>query len=130
MIKAKEHLTVFTMVLYPMTKTTGISPYFIMKKIINGKMYNTETATELGEFWNGLSASDFRNLSETLYRKKNGEFFLYGQGGAMTEYSQPVGDMTGGGEKIIPFTEEQARHWAEEKLDADEYIEIFGEPEE
>lgn len=52
-----------------------------MKKIINGKMYNTETATELGDFWNGLSTSDFRNLSETLYRKKNGEFFLYGQGG-------------------------------------------------
>lgn len=56
-----------------------------MKKIINGKMYNTETATELGNFWNGLSTNDFRNLSETLYRKKNGEFFLYGQGGAMTE---------------------------------------------
>lgn len=101
-----------------------------MKKIINGKLYNTETATELGDFWNGLSTSDFRNLSETLYRKKNGEFFLYGQGGAMTEYSQPVGDMTGGGEKIIPFTEEQARNWAEKRLDADEYIEIFGEPEE
>ena len=101
-----------------------------MKKIINGRMYNTETATELGNFWNGLSASDFRYLSETLYRKKNGEFFLYGEGGAMTEYSQPDGDMTGGGEKIIPLTEEQAKHWAEEKLDADTYIEIFGEPEE
>jgi hypothetical protein len=102
-----------------------------MKKIINGKMYNTETATELGEFWNGLSASDFRNLSETLYRKKNGEFFLYGQGGAMTKYSHPVGNnMSHGGEEIIPLTEEQAKHWAEEKLDADEYIEIFGEPEE
>ena len=25
MIKAKEHLTVFTMVLYPMTKVTGIT---------------------------------------------------------------------------------------------------------
>lgn len=43
-----------------------------MKKIINGKMYNTETATKLGDFWNGLSKSDFRQLSETLYRKKNG----------------------------------------------------------
>lgn len=29
-----------------------------MKKIINGKMYNTETATKLGDFWNGLSKSD------------------------------------------------------------------------
>ena len=103
---------------------------FKIKKIINGKMYNTETATELGEFWNGLSTNDFRNLSETLYRKKSGEFFLYGQGGAMTEYSRPVGNMTCGGEKIIPFTEEQAKRWAEERLNANEYIEIFGEPEE
>ena len=51
-----------------------------MKKIINCKMYSTETAAELGEFWNGLSTNDSRNLSETLYRKKNGEFFLYGKG--------------------------------------------------
>ena len=32
--------------------------------------------------------------------------------------------------KLIPLTEEQARNWAEKRLDADEYIEIFGEPEE
>lgn len=101
-----------------------------MKKIINGRMYNTETATELGNFWNGLSASDFGYLSETLYRKKNGEFFLYGDGGAMTKYSYVVGNESCGGEEIIPLTEEQAKHWAEEKLDADTYIEIFGEPEE
>ena len=113
-----------------MVKTTGISPYFIMKKIIDGRMYNTETATELGNFWNGLSARNFRYLSETLYRKKNGEFFLYGEGGAMTKYSQLFGNMSCGGEEIIPLTDEQAKHWAEKKLDADEYIEIFGEPEE
>ena len=31
MIKAKEHLTVFTMVLYPMTKVTGITTYSSIK---------------------------------------------------------------------------------------------------
>ena len=116
--------------MYRKLKKQKENEVFKMKKIIDGKMYNTETATELGEFWNGLSTNDFSNLSETLYRKKNGEFFLYGQGGAMTEYSQPVGDMAGGGEKIIPFTKEQARNWAEERLGTDEYIKIFGEPEE
>ena len=101
-----------------------------MKKIIDGRMYNTETATELGDFWNGLGASDFNSLSETLYRKKNGEFFLYGEGGAMSKYSQLFGNESCGGEEIIPLTEEQAKHWAEKNLDADKYIEIFGEPEE
>jgi hypothetical protein len=102
-----------------------------MKKIIDGRLYNTETATELGDFWNGLGVNDFNSLSETLYRKKNGELFLYVQGGAMTEYSHPLGNnMYCSGEEIIPFTEEQARDWAEVRLDADEYIKIFGEPEE
>ena len=30
-----------------------------MKKIINGILYNTETAKELAEWSNGLSSSDF-----------------------------------------------------------------------
>ena len=62
-----------------------------MKQIINGKTYNTETATELGHYWNGLSDSDFRHISESLYRTKNGRYFLAGEGGPMTRYSHPVG---------------------------------------
>ncbi len=49
----------------------------IMKKIINGKRYDTETAKLIGS--DGYSnPSDFNYWSEDLYQKKTGEFFLYG----------------------------------------------------
>lgn len=101
-----------------------------MKRIIDGKTYSTETAQKLGEWWNGLSDSDFRHISESLYRTKNGRYFLAGEGGPMTRYSHPVGDMTGGGEGIIPLSESEAREWMERHGDFPEYVAAFGEPEE
>lgn len=41
-----------------------------MKKIINGKMYNTETATEIEHYNNGMPYSDFTYFEESLYKKK------------------------------------------------------------
>ena len=102
-----------------------------MKKIINGKMYNTETATEVGNYWNGLSQRDFNHVNETLYRKKTGEFFLYGEGGPMSRYSESCGNNSWtGGERIIPLSEKEAKKWAEDKISADAYCQIFGEPGE
>lgn len=48
-----------------------------MKKIINGKAYNTETAKELGSYWNGYPHGDFSYVCETLYVKRTGEYFLH-----------------------------------------------------
>lgn len=101
-----------------------------MKKIINGKMYNTETAKEIDRWSNNLSDRDFNNCTEILYRKKTGEFFLYGWGGAMSKYSDQCGNMCGSGEAITPLTELEAKEWLEKYSDADKYIECFGEPEE
>lgn len=102
-----------------------------MKKIINGKMYNTETAKEVGVYWNGLSGRDFRSFTEHLYKKKTGEFFLYGCGGPMTKYAVSCGgNGYTGGDGFTPLTEHEARLWCEEYLDVDEYVEVFGEPEE
>lgn len=99
-----------------------------MKKIINGKMYNTETAKKVGEWWNGYSTRDFHYCEETLYQKKTGEFFLYGEGGALSPYTKSCGqNCWSGAEEIIPMRESEAREWAEEKLSADTYIEIFEE---
>ena len=98
-----------------------------MKKIINNKVYSTETAKLLGTWSNAYGVRDFNYCSEELYRKKNGEFFLYGEGNALSKYAQKYVDGMGYGEKIIPLTYEQAQSWAEEKLDADEYEKIFGE---
>lgn len=98
-----------------------------MKKIINNKLYDTDTARELGSWDNGRYGSDFGALSETLYRKKTGEFFLLGEGGAATKYAQAVGQNNWtGGARIMPLSYAEARDWAEEHLSADAYQDIFG----
>ena len=101
-----------------------------MKKIINGKKYDTETATMVGEYWNGYGSEDFNYLVEELYVKKNGEYFLVGKGGPLTKYVEYYGNNRTYGEEIIPMTLEKAKNWAVKNMDADLYEEIFGEVEE
>ena len=99
-----------------------------MKKIINGKLYDTATAKMLGLDGGG---DGFKAWHEELYQKRTGEFFLYVLGVAMTKYAQALGDNSwSGGEKITPLSLAAAREWAEEHLDADVYGEIFGMPGE
>ena len=98
-----------------------------MKKIINGKVYDTEKAARVASWSNGGTWRDFRHLEETLYRKKTGEFFLFGEGGPMTQYAERV-EQNGwiGGSRIMPMSYAEAQKWAEEHLDGDEYEAIFG----
>lgn len=101
-----------------------------MKRIINGKMYNTETATCVAHYSNGYGTGDFNNIDEDIYIKKTGEWFLDGSGGAMTVYAEAEGDGWYGGRQIIPFTDDEAKDWLSEHKCVDEYIKYFGEPEE
>lgn len=99
-----------------------------MKKIINGKVYDTETAERVGEWSNGHFTSGFDYCSEDLYRKRTGEFFIHGDGGASSKYAVSYGNGSwGGGEKITPLTYESAQKWAEEHLSGEKYEAIFGE---
>ena len=98
-----------------------------MKKIINGKSYDTETAKKVAMWSNNLSYRDFNWVEETLYRKKTGEYFLHGEGGPMSRYAEATGTNSwSGGERIMPLTYAEATRWAEEHLDGDEYEQIFG----
>ena len=99
-----------------------------MKKIIEGRVYNTDTAQLVGEWANTYNTRDFNFCIEKLYRKKTGEFFIHGRGGAMSKYAVSVGSNTMcGSEQIRPISFEYAKRWAEEKLTADEYEKLFGE---
>lgn len=101
-----------------------------MKKIISGRRYDTSTTKLLGVANYGY-CTDFAYWREELYVKRTGEYFLYGQGGPMSKYSQQVGqnEWTGGHE-IRPLSLDEAKAWAEKYLDADKYEAIFGVVEE
>ena len=99
-----------------------------MKKIINGRMYNTETAEKIQEWDNGIYGNDFRSCEETLYKKTTGEYFIHGSGGAASKYSVPCGNNgSSGSSDIIPLTKDEAKIWMETKADPDAYIKEFGE---
>jgi hypothetical protein len=99
-----------------------------MKKIINGAKYDTETAKQLGNWSNSSNSRDLNYCEETLHRTKSGKYFLHGQGGPQSKYSESLGDNHWGyGHEIIPMTREAAQAWAEKHLDADEYEAAFGE---
>lgn len=86
-----------------------------MKKIVNHKLYNTDTAQLLGEYSYGNGWGDVYYLYEALYRTKNGAYFIHGQGGARSAYATMVSSNSwSGGENIIPLSSKEAYDWAEE----------------
>lgn len=98
-----------------------------MKKIINGKLYNTDTARRLASWDNGEFYNDLSFISEGLFQKKTGEFFIHGEGGAKTKYAKCTSDAWRSGEAILPLSYEAAQKWAEEHTSCDVYETIFGE---
>ena len=102
-----------------------------MKKIINGKKYNTATAKEIGTWYSETNYSDDNYYEETLYMKKTGEFFFCGYGGGLSPYAQTCGEnQWSGGSAIIPISRTEARWWIEEHMPAETYEEVFGPVEE
>lgn len=97
-----------------------------MKKIINKKLYDTSTAAIIAEYSNPVSVSDFSFYRETLYRKRTGEYFIHGEGGALSRYASRDYDGMTWGEDILPLTYDTARDWAERYMDVDAYQDEFG----
>ena len=98
-----------------------------MKKVLNGKLYDTDKAQRMAKWQNSRDHTSFAYMEETLYRKRTGEYFLHGAGEARTKYAKRYEDnLWGHGEEIIPITVKAAQEWAEEHLDGDEYEQIFG----
>ena len=83
-----------------------------MKKIINGKKYDTNTAEFLFNTYNGVGRIG------KLYRKKNGEFFI-------SHITQWEGESS----SIEPISENEAKELIGE-ANGDMYERIFGEVEE
>mgnify|MGYP000083951940 CR=1 FL=1 len=98
-----------------------------MKKIINGKRYNTETAMLLYEYVSDYSRSDGNYYKESLYKKRTGEYFLFGEGGGLSPYAEYLsgyGCYTYGYD-IRPLSFKEAQKWAEDHMEVEEYDKIF-----
>lgn len=101
-----------------------------MKQIINGKLYDTSTAKRIGELTSEYDKEDFRFFYETLYQKKTGEFFLFCLGLAESKYAKKTPQGKIQGIKVKPLSHEQAQTWSLKNLNADQFMENFGEVEE
>ena len=83
-----------------------------MRKVINGRTYNTETSKVIGGWDNGRSYNDFECCEETLYKNTKGAYFLYGEGGPMSKYAKSAGQNSWtGGSAITPMTASEAQEW-------------------
>lgn len=109
-----------------------------MRIIIDDKLYDTNTAEKLltlTEHWHwGI-------YEESLYRKKNGDFFLYSADSLKPAPNYGNYYASALPEELQWYPEERLKHflpikksfaheWVERNFDVDEYIKIFGEPKE
>ena len=98
-----------------------------MKKVIGGKIYNTETADLIASWHNNLARGDFGNCEEDLYVTKKGAYFVHGVGGATSRWAEPVGNNgRAGGSGAIVLSKAEALEWCEQhSVSADTIQEHF-----
>ena len=75
-----------------------------MKKLINKKWYDTNTATLLSVKFVG-EYGDTDGYEEQLFITKDNQHFIYGVGGVDSKYAKSI---------IELFTEQQAQEWLDE----------------
>lgn len=96
-----------------------------MRKIINNKIYNTKTATELAHYEDGCGYSHWR---ERLYVTKKGNYFLCGSGGASSKYAVALSyNSWGSSSDINAITPEAAYKWCVDYNEVDLVEERFAE---
>ena len=97
-----------------------------MKRIVEGKVYDTETAEEIATYEPFSDRTKFQWWSETLYRTKKGRYFKYGIGGPMSKYAETFPGGATGGEVIVPLTDKEAFEWLASYF-PEKAIELFPE---
>ena len=96
-----------------------------MRKVIEGKIYNTETDKQIaGGYYSNYG--EFQYWCEELYRTDQGNWFLYGEGGEKFSYARTVEqNASNGGNDITPLTQEQALAWLEPRTTDPEALEEY-----
>lgn len=87
-----------------------------MKKIIDGKLYNTHTAREVDEWCH--DRGNYQQYGEGLYCKRTGEYFLWKE------------SYWADRQEIVPLSTKEAQEWMERYSNVDTYAAEWGLPEE
>ena len=98
-----------------------------MKRIINGKTYNTETATLICNTSNEYSSSDFKFEDSELFVTKKGAYFIAGKGGCLSRFAHSVFNGWVGSNGIIPISRENALAECERHGSIDDIEEFFAD---
>lgn len=101
-----------------------------MKKIINGKKYDTETAKEICHYQNTWDTGNFNYDAYTLYLKRTGEFFFlhetYNRREILTVDQFTRVAFTNDKDEYVSFPED----FVSEYGSVEQYEELFGEVSE
>ena len=99
-----------------------------MRRVIEGRIYDTETADCLHSYEAPHYCSDFHWFKEALYRTRKGAYFVSGEGNALSRWAEPCADGRGPGEGIRPLSPDEALAWMEDHgADADDIAEAFSD---
>jgi hypothetical protein len=90
-----------------------------VKKVIEGKLFDTEKATRVAGYSYG-EAGDFDRMEQELYVTRQGNWFLAGDGGPSSAYSRQVArNRWSGSEDIKAMSADDALGWLEEHNKSD-----------
>lgn len=91
-----------------------------MRKRIDTLTYSTDTAKKLGDYYNDVPRESDSFLHEALYKKRTGEYFLYGESGAFGKYAGNFEGSMVGGQDIKPLSFSEAKKWYRQAMNDDE----------
>ena len=84
-----------------------------MKKIINGKKYDTDTATEVINLYSKLSKTHFGYWECDLFRTAKGNWFICGEGNGASIFAERMGtgSTSGSGIRVV------SNDWVRDELE-------------
>ena len=97
-----------------------------MKATIKSRIYNTDTAEVVFDISHGWSGSDLDWHETTLYRTKNGAFFLAGKGGPRSMWATSHGNVSSSGSGLRVIDVEEARTHMEAASCPEHVYDAFG----
>jgi hypothetical protein len=102
-----------------------------MKEIVDGKLYDTdaETTEHIATHNPIVDRGDFNFLREELHRTETGQYFIAGEGGAMTDYRKKVGsgEYSGSSEVRVVSDDEAFRWMQSNNINVETILDEFGD---